>query len=378
MTHPILDHLRKFDWFLAVAAGLLMMIGLLSLASLSSSSAFPFFERQIMWVLVSVAAFFSIAYFDYRILRSYSGLLLLFYILLTIALAALFLVGTKVRGVISWFHIAGFAIEPGEFMKIILIVILAKYFSRRHVEIYRLRHLVISGIYVAIPGVLVLVQPDLGTALILIGIWAGIVLFSGIRMKHLAMFLILGAALSIFSWFFVLAPYQQNRVTSFLNPWSDPRKTGYNAIQSMIAVGSGGLWGRGLGSGSQSHLNFLPEPATDFIFAAYAEEWGFAGVLFLLALYGILFWRLFRIGLRASDNFARLVVWGISAVIFLHLLIHIGMNTGLLPITGITLPLVSYGGSSLLTMMALLGLAESIATRSLRSGGQFVRDGTLA
>lgn len=373
-----IDHLRKMDWLLAFAAGVLIIIGLLTLASLSSSSQFAFFSKQVIWALLGIVVFVGASFFDYRILRNYSGLLILLFFVLTGFLLLLLLTGSRVRGVISWFHVGGLAIEPGEFMKIVLIVILAKYFSRRHVEIYRLRHLVISGIYAAIPGFLVLIQPDLGTAMILASIWLGIVLFSGIRWKHLAMFFILGVLAAILAWFFVLAPYQQDRVTSFLNPWKDPKRSGYNAIQSMIAVGSGGLFGKGVGYGSQSHLNFLPESETDFIFAAFAEEWGFIGVTFLLSIYGILFWRLYRVGIRANDNFARLVILGVSTVIFVHLVIHVGMNTGLLPITGITLPLVSYGGSSLLTMLILLGLAESIAIRSLRSGGQFVHDGTLA
>src|SRR3989344_2780437 len=363
MRQSPLDNLKRIDWPLAMSAAALILIGLLSLASLSSSSEFPFFSRQLIWAFAGVAAFIGVALFDYRILKNYGGLILLAFAVLTLILGGLFIAGTKVRGVVSWFHFGSFAIEPGEFMKIMLIVLLAKFFSRRHVEIYRLRHLVISGIYTAIPGLLILIQPDLGTAIILAGIWTGIVLFSGISWKHLLAFFVLGAALSVFAWFFVLAPYQQDRITSFVNPWKDPRRSGYNAIQSMIAVGSGGLLGKGVGYGSQSHLNFLPEPSTDFIFAAYAEEWGFVGVIFLLGIYGVIFWRLFRIGVRAGDNFARLVIWGIATTIFLHLIIHIGMNTGVLPITGITLPFVSYGGSSLVSMMILLGLAERISIR---------------
>lgn len=365
------------DWLLAASVFLLMLIGLISLASLSSTSPFPYFERQIVWVLIAGAAFFVTAYFDYRILRNYGGLLVVSYAVFLALLVLLILVGRNVRGVTAWFHLGPLAIEPAEFIKIILVLILAKYFSRRHVEIYRLRHLVISGLYVAIPTILVLIQPDLGEAAIIGSIWLAVVFFSGIKWRHLLAFFLIFIAVSVFGWYFVLEPYQQARIISFINPWSDPLGRGYNAIQSMIAVGSGQFWGKGLGYGSQSHLNFLPEPATDFIFAAYAEEWGFVGVLFLVVIYGVLFWRLYRIGSRAGDNFARLTILAVMGIFFVHLMIHIGMNIGLLPITGITLPFVSYGGSSLLTALILAGLAESIAIRSLKSGGQGREIGVL-
>ncbi|MBI2055059.1 MAG: rod shape-determining protein RodA [Candidatus Sungbacteria bacterium] len=370
MRNAWFDTWRRWDWPLAVSVFLLLAIGLMTLASLSTTSPFPYFFRQIIWVVLGVAAFFLVSLFDYRILKNYGGLLLAFYAILAVALIILAATGVKIRGVTSWFNFGYFAVEPGEFMKIILILILAKYFSRRHVEIYRLRHLLVSGLYAGIPIFLILIQPDLGTAAILASVWLAIVIFSGIRAKHLLLFFVSASVFSVMAWFLILAPYQKDRIFSFLNPWNDPLGSGYNAIQSMIAVGSGELWGKGLSYGSQTHLNFLPEPSTDFIFAAFAEEWGFLGVVFILGVYGVLFWRLFRIGMRASDNFARLTLLGISTVIFTHLVIHVGMNIGILPITGVTLPFVSYGGSSILTVMILAGLAESISIRSLKSGGQ--------
>lgn len=368
-----LDALKKMDWLLAASVFLLVAIGLVSLASLSTTSPLQFFARQLVWAFIGIVAFLATASFDYRILRNYGGMLLVGYLVLLLLLVVLIIVGQEVRGVVSWFRFGGFAVEPGEFAKILLILILAKYFSRRHVEIYRVRHLIISGIYAGLPTLLILIQPDLGTATILGSVWLGIILFSGIKPRHLVIFFVGAIAASVIAWFFVLAPYQQARIISFLNPWNDPLGSGYNAIQSMIAVGSGQLWGKGLGYGSQTHLNFLPESSTDFIFAAFAEEWGFVGVVFLLLVYGVFFWRLYRIGIRAGDNFARLTVLGITTVFFVHVMIHIGMNMGLLPITGITLPFVSYGGSSMLTSMILVGLAQSIAIRSLKSGGLDLR-----
>lgn len=374
MLYAFLDTVRRMDWILTVSIFLLLTMSLMTLASLSATSSFPYFERQIIWVLVGIAAYLCVAQFDYRVLRNHGGLLLIGYLLLLGALVVLAIIGQEVRGVVSWFRFGSFAIEPSEFMKIILILLLAKYFSRRHVEIFRMRNLLVSGLYAGIPLLLILIQPDLGTATIIGAIWLGIIIFSGIRLKHLFLFFALLGVSAVLAWFFLLAPYQQARIVSFLNPWNDPLGSGYNAIQSMIAVGSGKIWGKGVGYGSQTHLNFLPEPATDFIFAAFAEEWGFVGVFFFLAVYGTLFWRLYRIGLRAGDNFARLTILGIATMFFTHLMIHVGMNIGMLPITGITLPLVSYGGSSMLTAMILLGFAQSIALRSHKAGAFFRRD----
>lgn len=368
MRHAWFDAWRRLDWPLAVSVFLLLAIGLMTLASLSTTSPFPYFLRQIVWVIIGIIAFFLVSLFDYRILKNYGGLLVVFYATLAVTLIILAATGERIRGVTSWFSFGYFAVEPGEFVKIILILILAKYFSRRHVEIYRLRHLLVSGLYAGIPIFLILIQPDLGTAAILASVWLAIVIFSGIRAKHLILFFVSASAFSVMAWFLILAPYQKDRILSFLNPWNDPLGAGYNAIQSMITVGSGQLWGKGLSYGSQTHLNFLPEPSTDFIFAAFAEEWGFLGVIFILSVYGVLFWRLFRIGMRANNNFSRLTLLGISTVIFTHLAIHVGMNIGIVPITGVTLPFVSYGGSSILTVMILAGLAESISIRSLKSG----------
>lgn len=368
MYSAIAPAIRRMDWILGASVLLLLLVGLISLASLSVGSAFPYFTRQLIWTGIGVIGFFAAMLFDYRILRNYVGILVFLYLVLIGLLSYLLVSGQVVRGVQSWLHVGPFSIEPAEFIKIILILILAKYFSRRHVEIYRLRHLIISGLYIGIPAVFVLLQPDLGEATIIGSIWLGVVLFSGIKPKHLLIFFLLFAALAIVAWFFVLHPYQQARIVSFINPWNDPRGSGYNAIQSMIAVGSGGFLGKGIGYGSQSHLNFLPESETDFIFAAYSEEWGLVGALFLMAIYAVMFWRLMRIGIRSSDNFARLTVLGIATVFFVHLVIHVGMNVGIFPITGITLPFVSYGGSSLLTAMILAGIAEGIAIRSLKSG----------
>lgn len=359
----MLLRLKQMDWFLNGAVFFICAIGVISLLSLSGLGG-SFFLRQLVWVVLGFAVFLFFSLLDYRIFRA-SGLFLLSCYLVGVgALTALLAFGPITRGIRGWFGIGGVLIQPVEFIKLILILLIAKYFSKRHSEIAQMQHLIISGIYFAIPVLLVLLQPDLGSAFILLAIWIAVTLFSGIRRKHFAILALLLIVISVAAWLFALAPYQKARITTFLDPYQDPRGTGYNVIQSLIAVGSGQMWGKGFGYGSQTHLHFLPEAETDFLFAAFAEEWGFAGALVLLSLYGAMFWRLLRIGFFADNNFARLYILGFSTLIFTQVFIHIGMNVGIFPVTGITLPFMSYGGSSLISLMAGMGVAQSIRVHS--------------
>jgi rod shape determining protein RodA len=286
------------------------------------------------------------------------------YIVGILMLGLLLTVGPITRGVKGWFELGGAGIQPVEVMKLILVLVLAKYFSRRHVEISRMRHLVISGLYVGLASLLVFLQPDLGSALILGAIWLAILFFSGIQRRHVAIFLVLVIILAAVSWTWFLLPYQKTRITGFLDPYRDPRGAGYNTIQAMIAAGSGNIWGKGIGYGTQSHLNFLPEAETDFIFSAFTEETGIVGAVILLGLFGVFFWRILKIGIHAEDNFSKLYVLGFAASLFAAFFIHIAINLGLLPVTGIGLPLISYGGSSLLTTLIGLGILQSIRINS--------------
>jgi rod shape determining protein RodA len=351
--------LQKMDWLLNGAVFFILATGLISLLSLSGFAG-TFFQRQFAWVAAGFAVLLVFALVDYRIFRASGLFLFLCYIIGMTLLAVLLIFGPTTRGIQGWFSFGGIAIQPVEFIKLLLAILIAKYFSKRHIEISQMRHLVISGIYFVIPVVLVLLQPDLGSAFILGAIWVSAVLFSGIPLKHLAILILLFVLVSAAAWIFLFAPYQKARITAFLDPYQDPRGAGYNVIQSRIAVGSGQMWGKGFGYGSQTHLLFLPEAETDFIFAAFAEEWGFAGAFALLALYGVLLWRLLRIGFFSDNNFARFYILGFSTIIITQVFIHIGMNIGIFPVTGITLPFMSYGGSSLVSLMAGVGVAQSI------------------
>lgn len=363
MISAIQRFLRHADWFLITAMLAVLFIGLMAVWSFSPPAS-KFFERQLLWVGLGLAVFFIFSMLDYRIFKNHGLFLVGLYLMVLAALVALLLFAPATRGVKAWFQIGGAGIQPAELMKLVLVLVLAKYFSRRHIEIARLPHLLISGFYAGLAAVPVLFQPDLGSALILGAIWLAVVCFSGIKFKHLLAFFVLAALFSFLAWNSLLAPYQKERIITFLDPYRDPQGEGYNAIQAEIAAGSGRLWGKGIGYGTQSHLNFLPEAETDFIFAAYAEETGFAGAIMLLGLLGAMVWRFFVIGMQAQDNFSKLFTVGFSALVFSEAFIHIGANLGLLPITGISLPLVSYGGSNLITTLVGLGILQSIRINS--------------
>ncbi len=240
-------------------------------------------------------------------------------------------------------------------------LILAKYFSRRNVEIANPKHLYVSALYALLPVGLIMLQPDLGSALVVLGLWFGMALIAGISRKHLLFIIGVGAVAFVAAWFLLFKPYQKNRIINFVHPTHDIRGSGYNAYQSMIAVGSGQAFGKGLGYGTQSRLNFLPEYQTDFIFAAFSEEWGFIGSLIILICFGVIVWRLTVHAARGISNFETLFCAGFTIMLVGHMLVNIGMNVGLMPVTGIPLPFMSYGGSHLLAEMVGLGIVFSMA-----------------
>lgn len=355
------NFLKNFDWVLFAAICCLVAVGLMTLWSLSPEH---FFWRQVVWVLFGALLLFLFAGLDYRIFRNHSGIVLGLLAGGTLLLFLLIFFGPITRGVASWFHIGSAAFQPTELMKLFLIIILAKFFSARHVAIYQIRHLFVSGLYMIFPTLLVVAQPDLGSAFILIMLWVSLASFSGIRARHFAGLFFIGLVLAVLSWIFILQPYQKERIFGFLDPWRDPQGAGYNIIQAVTAVGSGSILGKGIGYGTQSHLNFLPEAETDFIFAAFAEETGFLGSILLLGFFAFFLWRIIRIGGEAEDNFSKLFALGFSALVFFQFLVHVGANLGILPVTGVTLPFVSYGGSSVVTLMIGVGILESIRIHS--------------
>lgn len=341
------------DWLLFLFILPILGAGLITMNSFTGESSL--FNHQLIWVGISVAIMFALSFVDFRFLKR-TDVLVASYLFFIFLLVLLFFFGHRAGGAQSWFDFGSFSFQPSDLMKIVLILMLAKYFSRRHIEIRNIKHIFISGLYAFIPFILIFLQPDFGSAITIFCIWFGVALVSGISKKHLLLILGLIAVSFAFLWAFVFQPYQKARIINFVEPLSDIRGTGYNVYQSTIAVGSGQLTGKGVGFGTQSRLQFLPEYETDFIFAAFSEEWGFVGVLIFFILFCLIMWRILHLSLLGTSNFEILFGLGLSIYLMTHFIINVGMNIGIMPVTGIPLPFMSYGGSHLLTEFIGLGI----------------------
>lgn len=344
---------KDIDWILVGAVLPIVGFGLITMNSFSGET--NFFNRQFTWLIISLVVFFILSKIDFKFLRR-TQVIIWIYIGMIGLLSSLFVLGSVYKGAQSWLSIGSFSFQPAEISKVILILVLAKYFSRRHVEIKNIRHILVSGAYAFIVFLLVALQPDFGSALIIFMIWFGMVMVSGISKKHLLAVFLVGSVAFGGLWAFVFQDYQKARIMTFINPLADIQGTGYNAFQSTVAVGSGQMLGKGIGYGTQSRLEFLPEYETDFIFAAFSEEWGFVGVIILFLLYMTLIWRILINSIHGSSNFEILFGIGLSILYMSHLIVHVGMNIGLLPVTGLTLPFMSYGGTNLLISFVGLGI----------------------
>lgn len=338
-----------------VAISLFSIIDIYGIGGLRSQ----YFPKQLVTVSAGLVALVSFSYFNYRYLKNYSLLVFAFYVI-ALGLLTLPFLFHSIRGVKSWIALGGFTLEPAELMKLVLIVLMAKYFSQRHTFISDYRHIVVSGVYCLVPALITLVQPDLGSAVVILAIWFGMLLAAGINKRHLFVLIALALIAATAGWMFVLKPYQKVRIESFLNPYNDPRGSGYNLIQSKIAIGAGYWFGGGLGNGSQTKNGFLPEPYNDFVFAATADQFGLVGIGVIMAAIMYLVYRILAIGEYASSNFAKLFTLGLTIMIVTHAIIGAAVNIGLMPVTGIPFPFISYGGSNLLALMSGIGIVESI------------------
>ena len=314
-----------------------------------------FFDRQLMWLFLSTGALFLAIIPDYRFLRT-GNIVFFGYVGIVGLLVLVLFVGEVTLGAQSRFDLGIFSIQPADPAKLMLIIVIAKYFAKRHEMIGDFRHIIVSGVYALLLFGLVFIQPDFGSAIILFFVWLGMILVAGIKLRHLLSVFLLGALSLGVMWQFIFLDYQKARIATFLDPLSDIQGAGYNAYQSTVAVGSGQIWGRGIGYGTQSKFQFLPEYETDFIFAAYAEEWGLIGVVLLFSLFALVIWRLLVHANEAATNFERLFAVGVAFLFIAHFFVHIGMNIGLLPVTGTTVPFLSYGGSHLMTEFIALGM----------------------
>ena len=353
---------KRFDWNYIIVILSLQIIGLINLysAAYSTNHLNRVFFSQLMWMPIAWFAFLVMAKINYKTLLEYAGVI---YALNLGALVLVLFIGKRLYGARRWIDLYFFHFQPSETMKLSIILFLGAYLSRRKLENFGFKDLLKPLLIVGVPFLLTVRQPDLGTGILLLAIPGSMILFLRVRTRVLmSVALILAVSLPV-AWSYGLKSYQKNRVLNFLNPERDPRGTGYNSIQAKIAIGSGQLLGRGFQQGSQNQLEFLPERHSDFIFCVLSEEYGFIGGFFTLALFLVLLLIILHIAQASGDRGAILICVGVTAFIFWHMIINIGMVSGLLPIVGVPLPLLSYGGTSLVTFMGSLGIVASIGRR---------------
>jgi rod shape determining protein RodA len=352
-----------FDWTLLGVVLLIASIGILNLYSTTSGgevSGTPLYLKQIFWLLIGLAVMVVIAFTEYRF---YSDFAYIVYMVAFFFLLVVMGYGIITSGAQRWIKIGSISFQPSEFVKISLILALAKFFQRLPSrEGYSLKDLTYPFLLLLLPMGLILKQPDLGTSIILLLVFFSILIFVKIRWSTLLTIGLGGAAILPLSWSF-LKEYQKRRIITFFNPELDPLGAGYHLIQSKIAVGSGGIIGKGFMKGTQCKLGFLPEQQTDFIFSALGEEWGLIGSLMIVGLYFMLILWGLRIAVQSKDRFGAILSFGVVAMLFWHIFINIGMVLGMMPVVGIPLPLLSYGGSFLLSTMIGMGLLLNVSMR---------------
>lgn len=356
--------LKNLDWWLVIAVVLLLGCGLGLIDSATHSFAVStgkawHVQRQSMFMAFGLLLITASFAFDYRMLKNYASRLYIFNIVL---LVAVMLFGHSQLGAQRWIQIGSLSFQPSEFAKVFLIICLATFMDKRIEWLENFKDYLPVFAYIFVPFLLVMRQPDLGTSLTFIAILVGMIFVSGFKYKWFFRLGVIFVALLPAFWR-ILKDYQKNRIRVFLNPELDPFGSGYHVIQSKIAIGSGGLLGKGWLAGTQSQLNFLPENHTDFIFAVAGEEFGFIGTAFIIILYAIIIWRGIAIALDADDNFGTLLAVGVTSMFMFHVMVNIGMTAGIMPVTGVPLPFLSYGVSSLTTNLMLVALLLNIKVR---------------
>jgi rod shape determining protein RodA len=355
--------LIHFDWTLLGMVLLIAFMGIVNLYSATSGAeglGSPLYLKQIFWLLIGLVLMITVAFIEYRF---YSDFAYIIYMIALVLLMTVLGYGIITSGAQRWFRVGIFSLQPSEFVKISFILAMAKFFQRPpHREGYSLKTLLIPFLMLILPMLLILKQPDLGTAIILFFILLSILFFVKVRWSTLLTLFLVGASVLPIVWNF-LKEYQKKRIITFFNPELDPLGAGYHLIQSKIALGSGGIIGKGFMHGTQSKLGFLPEQQTDFIFSALGEEWGLIGALIVLGLYAaLILWGL-RIAVESKDRFGAILAFGVVAMLFWHIFINIGMTLGMMPVVGIPLPLLSYGGSFLVSTLVGIGLLLNVSMR---------------
>ncbi len=354
---------RDLDWLLLFSVIAICLIGIVQIYSATASSSLDnSWAKQSLYLVVGLVLMAILSTIDYHVMVEQVPL---FYLLVTGGLVAVLLFAPRINGAKSWIPIyGGFNLQVSEFSKVVILLVVARYLSEVRTEHLSLSDLLRLGAVIGVPWLLIMAEPDLGTALTIVPMVAVGVFLGGLRWQHLVVIVLIVALVLPAGWFF-LKDYQKARLMTFVDPAADPLGSGYQVIQSLIAVGSGGVWGKGIAQGSQTQFRFLPETHTDFIMSTFAEEHGFVGVVIVLSLYFMLLMQIIQNAQMAPDRAGMFLCMGVAALILFHLLVNVGMVIGRMPVTGIPLPLMSYGGSSLLTMFLLLGLVQSVRLRRL-------------
>lgn len=356
--------LFNFDWVLLFLVLSISLIGVLNLYSagysLADLNGKPLYVRQMYWIMIGLMFMVICFCIDYRFIGRYAYVI---YIISIILLIMVFFYGSGAHGSKRWLVVGGFFLQPSEVVKLTVILALAKYFNDNKTdESYNLRKLLLPFLIALLPFLLILKQPDLGTALILIVLFLSMAIFIGVKWRSIISAAISGIVLVPLCWNF-LKNYQRERILAFFNPERDPLGSGYHVIQSMIAVGSGGIIGKGFLRGTQTHLKFLPEQQTDFVFSVFAEEWGFLGGTVLMSIFFVLvLWGL-NVARNSRDLLGALIAFGVTMLVFWEVFINIGMVLGIIPVVGLPLPFLSYGGSSMAVLMAGIGLVINVSMR---------------
>lgn len=350
----------RFDGLLLLGVGIILAASLLMLASSSPE----LFTKQLIFVGIGSVVAAILFFVDLRPLIGAKWAVALIFLGSFLSLIAVHLFGTQVNGSKSWLGIGIFGIQPSELSKFALITILAAFFSRRHIGIKRMAVILGSFAYFAALGILIITEPDLGSALILFGIWFGFLLVAGLPMRYMAFATVLFLTFGGLAWGVALEGYQKDRILAVFNPEADPLGVNYNVIQSKSAIGSAGIFGKGFGQGALVKLGYLPAAQTDFAFSSFTEEWGLVGAIIVLASFGLIIWRIAAIGARAEGNFYKLFCLGSMIFFGLHFFVNVGSALGLIPVIGVVFPFLSSGGSNLIISMALIGVIQNIAANN--------------
>jgi rod shape determining protein RodA len=351
---------RDYDWWLVAILVAICALGVIEIYSATHASAMAGMQyKQLRWLALGFALMFALSRVDYHLILDQAPVL---YVIGLAALTAVLLVGHTRFGAKRWIPVLGQYLQVSELVKLIIIIVLARFFAEVRTDELSLPDLIKAGLLVGLPLGLILMQPDLGTALVLIPMLVVGAFLAGLQWKHAAAITLIGLLMLPVAWH-VLKPYQKERVTSFLHPEDDAKGSGYQVLQSKIAVGSGGFWGKGFGNGSQNQLGYIPVRYSDFIMSAWAEEQGFKGVLLALGLYMAMLLRLVQNAQRAKDRAGMFLVMGVAAALGFHVLVNVAMVIGAMPVTGIPLPLMSYGGSATLFVFLAIGLVMNVRLR---------------